>query len=233
MKSCTPTPREEKRIYTRFTVEDMDVQTARISRTEVEIHDISPMGISIVGPRKLNIGKEYSVKFGRAEQPVAARGIVKWEMLVGGRKISEEEVLPVYMAGLEFTDVLTARAAPIMDFINMGCEHREQRIRGVRFRITSGEKAVLDCVETYAVKIISLSGMLIEARHDLPVGTAYPMELLLPDEDNPLAFRGRIAYCHGEQKENIVLYRIGIEFSEMAEEDRSRLQGFAEFMKDR
>jgi c-di-GMP-binding flagellar brake protein YcgR len=224
---------EEKRLYTRFTVGELDVQTARISRAEVDIHDISPVGISIIGPKKLRIGKQYLVRFGSTDRPVEVKGTVKWEMLTESRKISEEEVLPVYMAGLEFSDVLAPGATAIVDFITRSLEQREQRVRGIRFKIITGEKAVLDCVETYVVKIISLGGMLIEAGSELPVGAVYTMELFLSDDDGAIPFNGRIAYCGGETGENVTIYRVGIEFSGMPEEGKSRLEEFTKSLKCR
>jgi Tfp pilus assembly protein PilZ len=217
---------QEKRLYKRFAVEEMDVQTARISSIKVEIHDISPMGVSIVGPKKLNIGREYTLKFGSGDQSFPAKGIVKWEMLIGSRKVSEKEVAPLYIAGLEFTGILTAEAAPIIEYISKSMDIRDRRLRGIRFKILSTDTAVLSSLEFYAVRVISLGGMLIETKQEFLTGTSFPMELLLPDDKRPLSFRGRIAHCSAVPKGDALRYNVGIEFIEMKEDDKARLGDF-------
>jgi c-di-GMP-binding flagellar brake protein YcgR len=217
---------QEKRLYKRFAVEDLDVLTARISAAKVEIHDISPTGLAIVGSKKLAIGGDYTVKFGDSNRPFSTTATVKWEMLIGSRKISEREVAPLYMAGLEFVDVLTARAAPIMEFIAKRMDVKDRRLKGIRFRILSDDRAVLSGLEFYAVKVLSLGGMLIETKREFPAGSSFSMELLLPDDDMPLFFGGRIAHCNAAPRGNVLRYEVGIEFIEMKEQDKARLRGF-------
>jgi Tfp pilus assembly protein PilZ len=222
---------EERRLYRRFAVDDLDVQTATISSTVVEIRDISPVGVSIVCSKKLNIGAEYTIKFGSRERFFSARGVVKWEKLIGSRKKSEKEVEPLYLAGLEFAEVLTAKAAPIMEFITKHLDFGDRRIKGIRFSIFSGETAVLNNLETYVVRIISLGGMLIEAKQEFSPGSVFPMELHLPENESPLSFSGRIAHCNAVQKGDAVRYHVGIEFIEMTEQDRLRLRDFTTLVK--
>ncbi len=225
------TTMKDKRLYRRFAVEDLDVQTATISSAAVEIRDISPVGVSIVGTKKLNIGREYTVKFGSGMRLFSAKAVVKWEKLTGSRKVSEKEVEPLYLAGLEFTEVLTAKAAPIMDFIAKHTDLGNRRLKGIRFRINSGETAVLDNIETYCVKVISLGGMLIETKQEFLLGNVFPMELLLPDDERPLFFKGRIAHCNAARRGDAGRYDVGIEFVEMNEQDKLRIRDFTALMK--
>jgi hypothetical protein len=214
---------QEKRLYKRFVVEEMDVQTAMISATKVEIHDISPMGVSIVGSKKLNIGREYTMKFGNGQRSFSVRGVVKWEMLIGSKKISEKEVAPLYVAGLEFAGILTAKAAPIIEYISRRMDIRDRRLRGIRFKILSADTAALSSLEFYAVRVISLGGMLMETKQEFLTETTFPMELLLPDDERPLFFTGRIAHCHAVSRGDALRYNVGIEFIEMKEDDKARL----------
>jgi hypothetical protein len=221
----------ENRLYKRFTVEEMDVQTARISSTKVEIHDISPMGASIIGSKKLNIGREYTLKFGSGDPSFSAKGIVKWEMLIGSRKISEKEVAPLYLAGLEFTGILTAKAASVMEYISKHMDIRDRRLRGVRFKILADDSAVLSSLEFYAVRIIGLGGMLIETKQQFLTETTFPMELLLPDDERPLFFTGRIAHCNAVPRGDALRYNVGIEFNELKKEDKIRLADFTNIIQ--
>jgi Tfp pilus assembly protein PilZ len=222
---------QEKRLYKRFVVEEMDVQTARISSIKVEIHDISPMGISVVGPKKLNIGREYTLHFGGGDRSFSAKGIVKWEMLIGSRKISEKEVAPIYIAGLEFIGILTARAAPIIEYISKRMDLRDRRLRGIRFKFLSPDTAALGSLDFYAVRVISRGGMLIETKEEFLVGTSFPMELLLPEDGSPLNFRGRIAHCDAVLRGDALRYNVGIEFTEMKEDDKAKLAKFTSVLQ--
>jgi Tfp pilus assembly protein PilZ len=221
---------QEKRLYKRFAVGDLDVQTARISAAEVEIHDISPMGLAIVGSKKLAIGRQYTLRLGTKDQPFSLKATVKWAMMIGSKKISAKEVAPLYLAGLEFVDVLAAKAAPIMEFIAKRMDRRDRRLKGIRFRILSGDRAVLNSLEFYAVKVISLGGILIETKKEFPAGSAFSMELLLPDDEKPLFFEGRIAHCNAVSRGDVLRYDVGIEFIKMKDEDKARLGGFTAFI---
>jgi hypothetical protein len=221
----------EKRLHTRFSVEDLDVQTSTIVSTDVEIYDISPTGVSIVCARSLGIGKEYTLKFDVGRGPaVPVRAVAKWEMPMGCRRISATENVLLHLAGMEFRDVLTDKVVHVINFIKEIVEVRDKRLKGIRFRISTREKAILDCVETYSVKLMSLSGMLIETRHALSAENTFPMQLFLPDDDAPIHFRGKTASSQEVLTGGLKHYRTGIEFSEMKREDKVRLKAFLQFL---
>jgi hypothetical protein len=52
------------------------------------------------------MGGEYVFKFDLKERIVSMNGVIVWERLTGTKKISEEEVMPVYTAGIKFTGLL-------------------------------------------------------------------------------------------------------------------------------
>jgi hypothetical protein len=218
---------KERRHYSRFAVEDLDVQTSTVVSSEVEIHDISPTGVSIVCPRDLRVGGEYTLRLEvEGSPPVAVRGVVKWALLLGKKKKAGKDASHLFLAGLELKDVLTAQMIHIIDFIKEIVDVKDKRLKGIRFKIRTHEKAVLDRVETYSVKLISLSGMLIETKRALPAGREFAMELFLPDDDSPIHFRGRIASRQEALKGGVRHFRTGIEFSEMTLDDKARLKVF-------
>jgi Tfp pilus assembly protein PilZ len=221
---------KEKRAYPRFSVEELDFRTSTVVSTEVDIHDISPTGVAVSGSKRLNIGREYTLKFGDKDDMLPVKGIVKWEVLAGNREASQEEVIPIYLAGIEFKDVLTEKAAHLIDFIKKIVDVKDERLKGIRFKIRTHEKAVLCCMETYSVKLISLGGMLIETKHELPVEDTFPMELTFPDDDIPIHFRGRIACCQEVQTEGVRHYKTGIEFINMETGDKSRIEAFVDLI---
>jgi PilZ domain len=218
---------KERRQYFRFAVDDLDVQTSTVVSSEVEINDISPTGVSIICSRNLRVGREYTLRLEvEGNPPVAVRGVVKWEMLVGRKKVSGIGIGHLFLAGMELTDLLTAKMTRIVDFIKEIVDVKDKRLRGIRFKISTHQKGILDCVETYSVKLLSLSGMLIETKKALSVGKVFPMELLLPDDDRPIHFRGRIASRQDAMTGGVRHFRTGIEFSEMILGDKARLKAF-------
>jgi hypothetical protein len=134
------------------------------------------------------------------------------------------------MAGIEFKDVLTQKAAHLIDFIKKIVDIKDKRLKGIRVKIRTHEKAVLCWMETYLVKVIGLGGMLIEMKHELPVEDVFQMELTFPDDDIPIHFRGKIACCQEVQTEGVRHYKTGIEFIDMEMGDKSRIEAFVDLL---
>jgi c-di-GMP-binding flagellar brake protein YcgR len=83
----------------------------------------------------------------------------------------------------------------------------------------------MDVPESYGVKKISLGGMLIESESPLEIEERIPMEIILPG-DIHIKFLGRIASSLKVSEVGTSRYNIGIEFIEMPEEDKKKLQEF-------
>ncbi len=220
---------KERRQYLRLAVDDLDVQTSAVVSSEAEIHDISTTGVSILCARRLRVGGEYTLRFEfEGVPPVAVRGVVKWETQVGRKKIGGKDLL--FLAGIELRDVMTSQMTRIIDFMKEIIDGRDKRLKGIRFKIPTHEKAVVEGLETCSVRLISLSGMLIETKRALSEGEFFPMELFLPDDDRPINFRGRIASSQEAAREGIRLFRTGVEFTAMTLDDRARLNAFLRFV---
>ena len=96
----------------------------------------------------------------------------------------------------------------------------------LRFRIKTTERAVLYYHKTSPVKKISLGGMLMEEYNGIELEWRAPMALFLPNETEPLKFRGRVASCIEIPGKRSKHYDIGVEFLDMPEDDRLRLSEF-------
>jgi c-di-GMP-binding flagellar brake protein YcgR len=211
----------DKRRHPRFTVEG--VHGTVVFASEVELLNLSLGGVAIRADKRLNIGAEYTLKLEVGDSPVAVRGVVVWSVLSGTRA-SGAEAPSQYSAGLKFMGVLTDTLQVLMDFIDRNKVSEEHRLTGVRFQIGSG-RALLDDTESYRVRLISLSGMLIETEHPMDVETRFPMELLPPGQES-IHFTGRVASCQAAQGGGT--HKIGIEFLQMSPDDRARLQRFVQ-----
>jgi hypothetical protein len=135
--------------------------------------------------------------------------------------------VPEYSAGFRFTNVLTDKVRDLVDFIERNKGGEEERVTGIRFQIGRAETATLDTDEVCEVKLISRSGMMIQAQRRFEVDGIYTIQILPPDQE-PIRFRGRVASQFESSQGFLTRYDLGIEFLEMSEEDRHRLTSFIE-----
>lgn len=192
--------------------------------SHVEILNLSVGGMAITADRRLNIGTEYSVTLNRGQRTVSVTGVVAWSSLSGFRKEAGGESVVEYSAGIRFTDVMSEKASSLIELIGEARSPEEKRLDSVRFRIESAA-AVLDRPETYKVKLISLSGMLIETGWPLATESVHTMQIQIESDEPPISFQGRVASCRPAQ-EGHERYEIGIAFAEVSTSERSRLEAF-------
>jgi Tfp pilus assembly protein PilZ len=212
---------EKRRRHPRFTVED--VRGHLVLSSHVEVLNLSMGGVAIRADRRLNIGTEYTLKLEMHDHFIAVPGVVVWSVLTAMRKARGEDV-PQYSAGLKFAGVLTDKLQGLIEFIDENKLVEEHRLAGLRFQVEAAGKAVLDTLESYRVRLISLSGMLIEADRAMDVERVYTM--FFPYRGERVSFSGRVASCTEANGDGPRRYRIGIAFLEMAGADRRRLESF-------
>ncbi len=219
----------EKRKHHRHIVEGMGVYAKTHFNTEVEVLDISPSGGSIRSTKRFNIGGEYVFKFEHEYRFISLKGVIVWEKLTGSNKIGEGETMPVYTAGIKFKDVSTDKAEQIKELISEKIrELRERRLSGLRLKIHPPEKAVLSCFETCVVKDISLGGMRVETEGEPAVEALFPLEVILAEDEDSIHCQGRVAFYHAVSEETPGRYSVGVEFMEMIDGDKLRLNRFIE-----
>jgi hypothetical protein len=216
---------KERRLRRRFIVEGMDIHGRMIFATNVSVLNISAGGISLKADRRLDIGREYSLKLVDGDKAVSVRGTVVWSSISGHRDGSHGDVVPIYAAGLKFTGLPSERMTEIVSFIGEHVAGDEQRLGGLRVRITDPEKAILNYPSACLVKNLSLSGMLIEGTQEIVPDLRLPMEISLPD-DRPIRFIGRITFCRHVHEKGLDHFDIGVAFMNMEEKDIERLKEF-------
>jgi len=225
---------EEKRRYRRFRVDVMEINGRMVFADDVTILDISTRGISLKADRRLNIGTEYALKMEEKGNSLTVKGSIVWSVLSETREVPGGDIVPVYTAGMKFTDVTGEKSLEIMNFI----ETYKQKIYGsvdlskinglrhnVRVHINVPEKSILNFSESYRVKILSMSGMLVESDHPLNVDSMLPMEITLP-EYGAFGFMGRVASCRLISDREHGHFDMGIEFKEMRQEGKEKLKEF-------
>jgi len=218
----------------------MEINGMMMFANEVEILDISIGGISLRADRRMNIGAEYSLKIRDKASVIPLKGTVVWALLSGTRKTPDRGTVPLYTAGMSFSNLSSERIGELTRFI---AEHRQEHhedddmhcLSGLRFNIryniNAGETALLNYPEGFRVKKISLGGMLIESAHEIEVEKRLPMELSLPG-DTLITFWGRVASCLPTDREEQRLYATGIEFVDISGSERARLAEFISMLAE-
>jgi Tfp pilus assembly protein PilZ len=215
----------DKRRAPRFVVEG--IHGTMTSASQVEILNMSISGAAIRVDRNLRVGGEYALRLEMSDTALVVKGVVVWSVLSEIQKGREDETKPFYSAGMKFKDLLSPRLMSLLEFIDEHKIVQENRLGGLRFHIDAPGKALLDVPTTYRVRVISMSGLLMETEQPLELRQTYPMEVAL-DNGEALKFSGRVAYCSAPTAAGATVYEIGVAFAEMAGGDRVRLASFVE-----
>ncbi|MEW6109431.1 MAG: PilZ domain-containing protein [Nitrospirota bacterium] len=223
-------PKKEKRKFKRYNVDG--IHGNMIYSTDFNVVNISIDGTAIETTKRLNIGNQYSLKIKYRDDVLNIKGVVVWSILKRTETRKTGEAVPVYKAGIRFTNILSENSTGLLKFIEENrTETIEKRLLGVRFKINKIEDAEINCPHEYTVKKLSLSGMLIESENLFDVDSAHEMEIYF--DEKLLSVVGRVVNCVEFKKENISKYDIGIEFIRISEKDRLFLKDFLEAFNDK
>ena len=84
--------------------------------------DLSLGGMSFETDRRLNVGKSYKLRMHTQGLMTTVEGIIVWSSLKKSRKDAKENIVPLYRAGMKFTNVLQEKMTLIIDSIAL--QHR-------------------------------------------------------------------------------------------------------------
>jgi hypothetical protein len=221
--------KNEERRHKRYIVDG--IQGNVLYPADLEILNISIDGAAIETTKWLDLNREYTLKVKYKDIVLNLRGRIVWAVLTSKEKKGSGEVIPVYRAGVRFTDTLSEKTTMLINFIEENkIRTLEKRLVGVRFKIVTLQDTKIDYPYKYEVKKMSLSGMLVETEYALDLNSNYDIELFL--SDNVLNIIGRIAYCEKIDSDDVTKYNIGIEFAEVSDNDRGTLKEFLNTLED-
>lgn len=213
----------ENRKNKRYVVEGL--QGNVLYTSDIEVLNISIDGAAIETPRRLEINREYTFKLKFGENTLNLKGKIVWAFLISKENKQTGSVMPVYRAGIRFTDTLSEKAGLLQDFINQNRTRRlENRLGGVRFKLTGNKTMQVDVPHEYKVKKISLSGMLVETGVPLEIDSQCELELFVNSHN--LKILSKISNIREIADNGITKYEIGIEFLKMSEHDEDILISF-------
>jgi len=223
-----------RRRHARYFVESMSIAGRMVFRNKLKIHDISISGVSVVGDKRFETGKEYSLEIACMGNALSVNGIVEWSTLEGMEEGTHKQKNQVYKAGIRFLDLsqeCIVELGKIIDRQKIG-ESKVKEKSSLADEIPEKlvakdalEETTGSAFESYMIKKISLSGMLIESCLEIQPEERLSMELPLPGGHTTVHFIGRVAYSikdpAGQGR-----YNLGIEFIEMPERDKTKLRKF-------
>ena len=93
------------RLHKRYTVDIREMTGKIILAKYVKILNISMGGIAFQTDRRLTIGGRYTLTIEGKGRDLMVQGIVAWSSLSECVKDSQDNVIPIYTAGMEFMDV--------------------------------------------------------------------------------------------------------------------------------
>jgi hypothetical protein len=221
--------KNEGRRHKRYIIDG--IQGNVLYPADLEILNISIDGAAIETTKWLDLNREYTLKVKYKDIVLNLRGRIVWAVLTSKEKKGSGEVIPVYRAGVRFTDTLSEKTTMLINFIEENkIRALEKRLVGVRFKIVTLQDTKIDYPYKYEVKKMSLSGMLVETEYALDLNSNYDIELFLAD--NVLNIIGRIAYCEKIDSDDGIKYNIGIEFAEVSDNDKGLLKEFLNTLED-
>ena len=220
---------QENRKFRRYEVDSVHGRMAYLS--DINILNISMDGAAIATTQRLSLDREYALKLNYENSSVTLRGKIVWSVLSHSKTLKNGEVVPVYKAGVKFTNVLTNEATNLITYIEKSrTSDMEKRILGVRFKVRQPDNAMITMPCEYEIKKISLAGMLIGSDSAHVIDSEHEMEIQL--NGTPVTVIGRIANLAEAKGEGAAKYDIGVEFIRVPEEELKILTSYIDALKE-
>jgi c-di-GMP-binding flagellar brake protein YcgR len=205
-----------KRRFPRFSVVGVRGKVSFAER--VEVINMSVGGIALRTDRRLEIGREHNLMVEGRGFHAELKAVAVWSKPTTATRPVEGESVPEYTVGLRFVEVLSPETQKLTGIF------KEKRL-STRFRIKAKDLVLIDVDDPCEVKLISRSGMLIQTARLFEVESVYRIEIL-PPEQVPIRLNGRIASQLKGAQGHVTGYDLGVEFLDMSEDDRKRLDAF-------
>lgn len=230
-----PDKRRNKRIF----VEAIDVNNYMIFAKKIRVHNINISGIAFETDKKMSRNSQCMLTLREENMAVSVKGTVVRCLISGYKKNFKGVDVPVYAVAVKFTEI-GDNIKDLVKFISYRSrmDHDRgdlQRLNGlrlsVRVNIGASEKDTLSFIERYRVRDISCGGMLMESKYSLKINAKFRMKISIAREQS-IKVTGRIVRCRAVKDESVMRYNIGIEFIEIAEKDKERLNELVDFIDE-
>jgi hypothetical protein len=106
---------QERRQHKRYPADGIHINIKMLFATGVKVCNLSLGGISFETDRRLNVGRSYKFRMETQGLMTTVEGIIVWCSLIKSSKDAKENIVPVYRAGMKFTNVLREKMSLIVD----------------------------------------------------------------------------------------------------------------------
>jgi hypothetical protein len=113
----------ERRRYQRFNIDNYDITGKILFAKHVRIINISVGGVLLKTDRNLNINKTYLLRMEDPDQILPVMGTVLRSDFSKNYKTPLGDIIPVYAAGMQFTDISREKIDEITDFIMLAIHY--------------------------------------------------------------------------------------------------------------
>jgi hypothetical protein len=96
---------QKERRYERFPVDNDEIISSMVLADHVQVLDISQGGVSLKADFRLNIGRQYTLTIKTKRNVSTVKGIIVWSSLIENKEDAKGNIVPIYKAGLQFTNV--------------------------------------------------------------------------------------------------------------------------------
>jgi len=117
----------ERRRHKRLKVEHVKLHSEMPSAGDIRILNISMSGVLLKADSRLEIGRKYAVKMGYGDKMLFVKADVVWSLLADSLEKADGDIKPIYLAGMQFTDVSTEKIREIVNFIEFDTEAEENQ----------------------------------------------------------------------------------------------------------
>jgi len=203
-----------------------DVSGTLHFNTDARVLNVSLSGVALETSLPVRVGRAYTVTLRHdSEQTISLNAKVVWCHLQGTRKNKLGESMPIYEAGLAFTDTLTESAAELVGFLQRAAIITvDQRVTG-RFRFKNDEPVSLETAYGFSVRNVSSRGMLLETELAPQIGSVFDIEVALPAYT--LQTRARVVQAkESRAEEKRTVSEVEVEFVDFSPTEQARLSEF-------
>lgn len=112
----------ERRRHKRLKVEHLKIHSEMPSVGDIRILNISMSGVLLKTGSRLEIGRKYAVRMGYRDKVLLAKADIVWSLLVESLEDADGDIKPIYLAGMQFTDVSSKEIKEIVNLIELDTE---------------------------------------------------------------------------------------------------------------
>ena len=215
----------EKRRYPRYEVAGLGGHL--VVPIQIQVINVGLGGMALETHSYLQFGRVYTLRLEGGERSLSLTGTVAWCALRKTTKSSAGEVLPVYRAGLKFEALSGDRSRELWELIRQhALVEIEDSVLG-RFKVNLPADTRLGSSYDFAVRKLSLSGLLIETDFEPELDASFDLRIQLGQKR--WGTRARVASIPrvGRRSEG-ELTQVGLEFCHLDPGSISQLSSFIE-----